>query len=483
MSQTIQRERNSLYETVAERVSGLIERGTFGAGSRIPSVRALSRQFEVSVTTVLEAYRLLEDRGLIEARPQSGYYVRLRPLRGISEPEIRFPERKPTCVNLGDSVKMVTADMHLPAAFPFGAAAPNSDLLPISRLNRALFSVVKEDPVKSVKYDQTAGLEELRIQIARRALESGCVISPEEIITTAGCQQAVSLCLQAVCRPGDTVAVESPTFYGFLQLIEKLGLRAVEVPTYPRNGICLDELAATLDRHPVRACLVITNYQNPLGGRMPDQKKEQLVQLLSVYDIPLIEDDIYGDLGHDQDRPKTAKAFDREGNVLLCASFSKTIAPGYRVGWTAPGRYRYEVERLKFVNTIASTSLPQMAIAEFLRNGGYDHHLRRVRKVYAWQSARMAEAVMELFPEGTKVTRPTGSFVLWAEMPEYVNSLKLYERARGAGITFAPGPIFSVRQQFLNCIRLNAAYWSERIEGALATIGQLAANMKDSGSA
>src|SRR5262249_26721309 len=182
-------------------------------------------------------------------------------------------------------------------------------------------------------------------------------------------------------------------------------------------------------RHPVKAVLLMSNFSNPIGCSMSDKKKESLAELLAEYDIPLIEDDIQGDLFHSGERPKVTKAFDRSGNVLLCSSFSKTIAPGYRIGWIVPGRHKAAVERAKFVSCVSTAVLPQLAIAEFLSNGGFDHHLRKIRRAYAQSVLQMADAVAHYFPEDTKVTRPNGGFVIWVEMPEEIDSLRLYSQA------------------------------------------------------
>ena len=211
---------------------------------------------------------------------------------------------------------------------------------------------------------------------------------------------------------------------------------------------------------------------------MPDQKKKQLVRLLAERAIPLIEDDLYGTLSHAPQRPKTAKAFDQEGLVLLCDSFTKTLAPGSRVGWTAPGRFKTLVEHLKFINTVGTPTLPQMAIAEFLANGGYDHHVRRLRRVYAEQVRLVTQAIAKYFPEGTKVTRPAGGYVLWVELAPQIRSLELFERAVAEKISIAPGPIFSAKQKFQNFIRLSCGTpWSEATDQALLKLGQLIARM------
>jgi DNA-binding transcriptional MocR family regulator len=279
-----------------------------------------------------------------------------------------------------------------------------------------------------------------------------------------------------VAKPGDTIAVESPVFYGFLQILESLGMKALEIPTHPRDGISLDALEVAIRTHSIKACLLIPSFSNPLGSCMPEANRRQLVEMLTRVQIPLIEDDAFGELYFGDHRPKPAKAFDTEGIVLLCSSFSKDLAPGYRVGWTAPGRFKRQVELLKHSSTIANPTLPQLAIAEFLQNGGYDHHLRQLRKASAAQVQRVSQAIAQFFPKGTKVTRPTGGFLLWVELPQSVDSLQLYRQALQQKISIVPGPIFSTTQQYQHCIRLNCGYpWSSRIEQSLAVLGHLAA--------
>ncbi|MEW6187963.1 MAG: PLP-dependent aminotransferase family protein [Thermodesulfobacteriota bacterium] len=478
-SNQVKNKETSLYEKVSGEVTRLIEQGTFRPGDRLPSVRALSRQRRISITTVLEAYRLLEDRQRIEARPQSGYYVR-RPVNPVlPEPKAAIQvEKNPAVVTTDELVKRVLRDSRNPDIVPLGAAVPNPENLPVEKLSRILASVVRQGGKKSISYEMVEGLEALRIQIARRLLNTGCSTHPKELVITSGCQEAVTLSLMAVCRPGDTIAIETPTYYNHLQTLEILRLQAVEIPTHPVLGIDLDALEGVIKKHKIRACLLIPNFSNPLGSLMPDDKKKTLAALLGRHDLPLIEDDIYGELSFSKDRPRTVKAYDHKGLVLSCSSFSKTLAPGYRVGWVAPGRYQAEVERLKSVCTIATATAPQMAIAEFLKNGGYDHHLRKIRRIYMRQIWLMTQAIGKFFPPGTRVTRPEGGFVLWVEMPEYVEARRLYQAAQKAGISIAPGPIFSIRPNYRNHIRLNAAFWSDRIEKAIATLGGLAERMK-----
>jgi DNA-binding transcriptional MocR family regulator len=473
--------KRALYQEIAARIGRLIEEGTFRPGEKIPSVRGLMRQMGVSLATVLAAYALLENQGLIEARPQSGHYVRSRvPTTTVpSRAEFASAPVVPTPLSIGSICTMLMGDPRNKDFVPLGAAVPNPELLPVDKLTRALKAAVGRQKLQSVSYDLLPGHKGLRVQIARRAMTAGCLLSPEDIVTTHGGTEAVNLCLRAVCSPGDVVAVESPTFYGFLQIIESLGLVALEIPTHPDRGISLDALAYAMEHNNISACLLVSNFSNPLGCTIPEENKRALVELLAGHEIPLIEDDIYGDLCFDEERPIVAKAFDKRGLVLLCSSFSKTIAPGYRVGWVAAGRFQSQVERLKVLSNLSTSTPTQLAIAEFLSNGGYDHHLRKMRKAYRRQTGAMAGTVVRNFPPGTRVTRPSGGYVLWVELPERVDSLKLYEDAIKSGITIAPGPIFSAKRKFRNFVRLNAGFWSEKIEGAVVKLGRLAGSAEN----
>jgi DNA-binding transcriptional MocR family regulator len=464
-----------LYEQVADKVARLIQQGTLQTGDRIPSVRQLRDQLGVSVTTVLEAYRLLESEGLVEARPQSGYYVRAQQQNLPPEPSISAPDAIATPVGVGSLVSEILAAARNPEMVPLGGSVNSPALLPTLKLNRVLAKIARHADVSSNVYDLPPGNEHVRRRIARRSLTWGGSLTAEEIVTTCGCMESLNLCLKAVTRPGDVIVVESPVFYGFLQILESLGMKALEIPTHPRDGVSLKALETAIHTHPVKACLLTPNFSNPLGSCMPEENKRQLVEMLTQAQIPLIEDDVSGDLYFGSSRPKPAKAFDREGMVLLCSSFSKVLAPGYRLGWAAAGKFQSQVERLKYANTLSNPVLLQLAIAEFLQSGSYDHHLRQLRQTYEFQVQRMSQAVSQFFPQGTKITRPQGGFLLWVELPETVDSLKLYRQSIQQNISIVPGPIFSTTQKYQNCIRLNCGYpWSWEIEQAVSVLGQMA---------
>jgi DNA-binding transcriptional MocR family regulator len=468
----------TLYQDVADKVTRLIDSGTLRPGQKIPSVRKLSQQFRVSVSTVLQAYRLLEDKGRIEAKPQSGYYVRARFWQKSAEPEISRLPMQTTEVTIAEMATRVLREGMRTDCVPLGAALQGPEMLPVRQLNRIAAAIGRRSPHAGGAYDVPPGCEMLRVQIARRAIDAGCAISPDDIITTSGAMEALAISLQAVAKPGDAIAIESPTFYGILQLLDVLGMRAVEIPTDPRTGVCCDALRQALDTNKVAACLFVNNFNNPMGSVVPDDCKRKLVKTLAARGIPLIEDDIYGELYFGDERPKVAKAFDEHGLVLTCSSFSKTLAPGYRVGWVVPGRFKAAVERVKLYTNIATATIPQMAIAEFLATGGYDHHLRRLRKAFQDQIERMSDAICEHFPEGTKMTRPAGGFVLWVELDERVDALKLHDLALAERVAIAPGPIFSASGKYRNCMRINCQHpWSERYERGIETLGRIVREM------
>ncbi|HEX9091371.1 MAG TPA: PLP-dependent aminotransferase family protein, partial [Anaerolineales bacterium] len=405
-----------LYEQVADELAGLIRQGTFRPGERIPSVRQLSRQRKISITTVLQAYMELENQGLIETRPQSGYYVQAKVSALLPEPEMSRPQPDPTLVSVRELVMMVLKDSTNPNLIQLGAAIPNTELVIPTKLNRIMASLPRQVEKEYNYYDIPPGNEALRIQIAQRAVGIGCNLTHADIVTTSGCLEAFTLSLRAVCQPGDTVAIESPMYFGVLQVLESLKLRALEIPTHPHDGISISALRFAIEHNSIQACLVLSNFNNPLGSCIPDENKQALVELLANHDIPLIEGDVCGELYFSGTRPGVCKAYDRKGLVLLCSSFSKDLVPGYRVGWVAPGRFRSTIEWLKYTTNVATATLPQVAIAQFLASGGYDHHLRSIRRLYAGFVSQLSQAVMRYFPDGTRVTRPNGGIVLWVQL-------------------------------------------------------------------
>lgn len=472
--------RQTRYEAVAADIVRSIEAGTLRPGDRLPSVRQASAARRVSASTIFQAYYLLEAKGYIQARDRSGYYVTLR-RRTPPEPDTTRPDGIPGPVDIAGLVFDVLGAMRDPRTIPFGSAFPAPTLFPMVKLASALKTGLRRmDPWSSVS-DMFTGNPDLRRQIAVRYLIDGMDVQADDLVITNGALEALQLALTAVTRPGDTVLIESPAFYATLQSLERMKLHAVEVPTSPRTGIDLQALAQAIERYRPRACWIMSNFQNPTGSLMPDAAKRELAALLARHDIPLIEDDVYGELYFGRARPLPVKACDRDGRVLHCGSFSKCLAPGYRVGWIAPGRYAREVQRQKLMTTLASPSPNQLALAEYLDHGGYDRHLRQLRVTLARQQEAMLAALARYFPEGTRVSRPQGGYFLWVQLPPGGDALAVYRAALERHISVAPGPIFSPRGGYGDCLRLNYGHpWDTRLEDAMRQLGDIVAAQADS---
>jgi DNA-binding transcriptional MocR family regulator len=464
------------YLALANALEIQVRANVFRPGDRLPSVRSLCRDHRLSLETVLHSLRVLEDRGLVEARPRSGFYIKLRhrlpepltqPLRLEASP-VEVSKLRYQAFSIGRSKEVI----------PLSVAVPSSEILPTAKLGRMISAIARSASAEVVNYAEPAGHHKLRQQLARRSSDWGCLMKPEDFIVTNGTAEAIALALRTVCPPNSAVLVESPTYYGILEMIENLGLRVVELPTDPQTGVSPDDIERSIQSVPkIGACLLVTNYSNPLGCTMSVEKKKNLVSILAKYQVPLIEDDIYGDLCPPGDRrPVTSKAFDTENLVLLCSSISKTLAPGLRVGWIAPGRFRDQVLQLKTNQTLACPTITQLAIAEFLEHGSYDAHLRKIRRFFSNQLQLFSSAIAQYFPSPIRVSRPQGGFVLWIEFEAKLDTTKLAARALNRHqIAIAPGCIFSANgRNFRNCMRISCGHpYSDRMEQAIRTLAAL----------
>jgi len=475
---TLPQKEGHLYQALAQELAGAIQAGTLKRGDRLPSTRRLSARYGVSMATAVQAFRELENRRLIEARPRSGFFVSRSPPR-VAEPALSRPPASARYVVTPTLLQEYVEALATPGMIRLGAVLPPPEWFPATRLARLASTIGRRKPELMVTYALSRGAEELRGVIARRALEMGCRLQASDIVVTDGCVEALNLCLRAVARPGDTVALESPTYFSLLHILETLGMKVLEIPTHPKTGISLDALdLATSKAGAVKALMLMPTYSNPLGSVMPDDSKARLVALCEERGVALIEDDVYGDTFFGDARPFPAKAWDRRGSVLYCSSFSKTLAPGLRVGWVAPGRYLEQLALIKRTTTVFTPLVPQLAIAEFITAGGYDHHLRRLRTALIDHARRVIDRVVQTFPPGCRVTHPTGGYVIWIELPGKVDAVEVFRRARAKGIIVAPGPLFTTSNRYPNFIRMSFSQpWSATIEDAIAAVGQLAGAM------
>ncbi len=463
------------FELLARELEQQIAAGVLRPGDRLPPVRQACATRGVSPSTVFQAYYLLESRGLVRAVPRSGYFVAAR-ADGVllAEPRSSEPQPGSQPVEINNLVYAILGSARARDIVPFGSAFLCPDLFPLERLRRALVSSTRRLEPWDMTDDLPPGNLRLKREIAKRYVRQGLAVATDEIVLTHGAMEALNLCLSAVARPGDAVVVESPTFYVALQALQRLGLHAIEVPTHVQEGIDLGRLAQVIDLYRPQACWLMTSFQNPLGGLMPEAKKRDLVALLARHDLPLIEDDVYSELYEGNAAPLPAKAYDRRGLVLHCSSFSKCLAPGYRVGWAAPGRWVRDVERLKVMTSLSGTIPVQAALAEYLQEGGYDNHLRNLRLALRAQRDSLFDAVNRHFPDGTRVARPSGGYFVWVELPAGVDALALHRAALAQRISIAPGPMFSARGEFQHHIRLTCGQsWDAALERSMRTLARL----------
>lgn len=460
------------YERLAAELRRRIETGLYDDGQRLPSIRSLSRDHSVSISTVLEAYRTLEDEGLATPRPKSGYFVRHRgaPSRVL---EISLPEQRPVDVAQWDDVVSLLSDIGTGEYSAISSASPDTTSPALRRLlggNRAArvstdMAVLQRGPL--------AGDPGLRSQIARLALDAGCSLTQDEIIVTTGCQEALACCVRALAREGDVVALDSPSFYGAIQTIRASGLKVIEIPTHPDTGISLEALELALEQWPIKVLQVTPTCNNPVGYTMPDVNKQRLISLANRFDLTIIEDDIYGDLAFGYPRPRALKAFDRDGRVLLCSGFSKTLAPGLRVGWVAPGRNYDRVAHLKYVSSGATPMAAQRAVASFVADGEYTRHVRKMRGLYRARRDAMIDLVRREFPDNVRHSCPHGGYLLWVELPEAIDCMLLNRRLAASDIKIAPGALFSASGKYRNCLRLNyATGLNSQVVEAVSAIGR-----------
>jgi len=475
------------YKQVANRILKLVRTGTLRPGERIPSVRKMSDQIDVSLMTVLQGYQILETKGIIESRPRSGYFVRPDHLWNLNR-TVHFREAKTVPLKLKPSKTCVSGTVDSlfdetgrPGVLSLGCGISDPEYFPSEELSLHMARAVRSHPLEINHYSVAPGDFDLRLQISKKLMDAGCTLDPDDIVITSGTTPGIILCLRTIAKPGDLVAVESPGYFGFYRALEYLGLRAVEVPTNPQTGLCLDFFEELLkSKNKIKALLLCANASNPTGATIPDENKKKLVELADRSLVPIIEDDTYGEISFKSKREKSLKAFSSD-NVLQVGGFSKILAPGYRIGWAIGGRYHEDLVKYHRMAYI-STALPsQKTIASFLAEGGMNRHLRRLRQAYSENIALFQREIVECFPEQTQISNPTGGHFLWIQMPNGFDSVELSRMTMEHGISICPGVVFSSQRHYKNYFRLNCALpWSKQIENAIHKIGELSSKILES---
>ncbi|ACU62244.1 aminotransferase-like domain-containing protein [Chitinophaga pinensis] len=468
-----------LYIEISNQLGELIKKQILQPGDRLPSVRNLCQEYGISMNTAKRIFLELEAQSLIESIPQSGYYVCRQPVRRLPLPDISNPSGKISNKEPEELISRVYANIGNTALTRFSVGVPANELLPLAKLNKELINATRNLADGGTAYETLQGNEKLRRAVAARSIYWGGNLQEVDLVTTAGGMNALSFCMMALAKAGDTIAIESPCYPGTLQLAKSLGLKVLELPTHPITGIEIAALKKVVTK--INLCLLVPNFNTPLGSYMPEENKQAIVHLLAEHKVPLIEDDIYGDLYFSGHRPSCCKAFDTEGMVLWCSSVSKTLAPGYRVGWVAPGKFKDKILKLKLVHAISAPAITQEAVANFLTSGHYENHLRQFRRILHSNYQHYTESIAAYFPEGTKTSRPQGGLSIWVEFDKGINTTELFELAMKQKISIAPGRMFSLQDQFENCMRLSIGLsWSEDLKRKLKLLGNLAKQIKAS---
>ena len=462
------------YLTLAKQLQQRIELGEIHPGTRIPSIRALSQQHNLSKNTVIRALSELEDQQLIEARPRQGFIV--------CPPQQTTTELAPRKVQLGATAFSVLGDANQPGKLALGSAYPDARWPTVSWYYQQQARTAKRWAQQAYKrqshYSTPPGDPELRRVLADYFNATTFSCNSEEIVITQGTQEAVSLCLHAVAEPGDIIAVESPCYYGTLQCIEALGLRVLELPSDPLNGTNINALENALKQWPIKAVLTNPSFNNPLGFSLSLQNRQRLIQLANQWDIAIIEDDVAGELSYNNQRPSPLKALDTQQRVLYCGSLSKTIDVDIRLGWVLPGRYYDPINYYKFVTSIACPALTQQSIAELLKGRRYRRHLKQITTAYAERCQHLTEDVYQHWPKETILIQPQGGILQWFELNKTVDSDQLFQSALKQGIGIAPGNLFCADQRFNHHIRLCFAHYTRTKEQlkAIVSLGEMIEN-------
>lgn len=462
-----------LYIQIANNLEHQIKHDLLRVGDKLPSLRTICNERGVSLSSAAQAYLELESRGLIESRPRSGYFVSFAHKYFREIPSTTQPKLTSSSEDQQEILTTIRANA-LRANVFLSSGVPALELLPVAKLNKAMIQAIRELPDHGLHYERDGNLR-LKQQIARRSLLWGGKLREEDIVTTAGCEDAISFCLLSITKRGDTIAVESPTYFGILQMARNIGLNVLELPTNPVSGIDLEALEKAMKKDKIKACILVSNFNNPLGSSMPDKNKKTAVRLAEKYNVPIIEDDLYGDLYFGDHRPVTCKSFDESGIVLWCGSFSKTLAAGYRVGWVAPGKFLEKVKRTKNYHSLACNNIAHEAIGNFLENERYEHHLRKLRQVLHRTTLQFQRMIGDYFPEETKVSRPLGGFHLWVELGKKTDTVQLYNKVIQHKISFTPGRMYTLGKQYNNCMRLSTGLvLNDKVDAALKLLGSLA---------
>lgn len=466
--------KSPLYINLANKIISMIDNGVYKTGDKLPSLRSLEKTHHVSVGTVLQAFNYLMDKDLIHSKERSGYFVKHQSIKKLAVPESLPISLSEQTVQIDKLLQKMHRKEDGRDFVSFANAMPDNRLLPFNGIKRAIQNTSRDLTASYLTLEQQNGNAALREQIAKRSFLWNGNLHPDQLLITNGANEALLCCLKAVTEPGDTVLVQDPCYYGIMQILECLDLRLATIPSHPETGIKFGDIKTITEKFQIKACLFVSNFNNPDGASIDKQTKMQLADFANNKQIPIIEDDLYGEIFFSGSRPDTIKTYDKNGWVMYCSSFTKTLVPGFRIGWCSPGRFIHEVSRIKWMHNGSTSNFSQQVVQQLLSSGTYDRHLHKYRLELHKNVLRTTKCIEQYFPEGTKISRPNGGLVLWIELPNFLNTLKLHDEAFNQGISYAPGELFSAKNDYDHYLRLNYCnIWEPKTENALRKLGQL----------
>lgn len=462
-----------LYQNIVDYFIDNIEKGSILPGEKLPSLRKISDQFDVSLSTAVEAYRKLELFGYVQVKDRSGYSARFpSQSEHVLKPSKKFRPKVCEIEHIDEIIELMDQTLDSETA-PFGVGVPAIDRFPNKMVNKYLVQTIKHYPDASSTYVFGAGLEDLRTEVAKWIRPWTGVVTASNIVITNGCLEAINLALAAECEAGDIVAIESPCYFGLLHAIHHHGLKALEVKTDPDQGIDPESLESLAKSKKIKALISTPNAQNPLGFSMSDERKKQILAICKKYGIRLIEDDLYGELSFEKKRPRSYKYFDKDGVVTHCTSFSKFLGPGLRIGWVIPAKETQKYIRQKLSLNLATHSLTQFAVANILRNENLLIYGQKLGEYYEKNLNIYANVLKKELGEKLSLSQPTGSYFLWARVQD-LDATHAFQKAKKLKISFTPGPLFSANRQYQNYLRINCAHeYNEKRHQQLISLAKL----------
>ncbi|BAV05398.1 DNA-binding transcriptional regulator, MocR family, contains an aminotransferase domain [Filimonas lacunae] len=466
--------REPAYIGLANKIAGMIDKGIYKAEDKLPSLRSLHKENGLSIGTVLQAFNHLADQGLITAYEKSGYFVNPHKAPKLPVPQPVAPSLSTRSVHIDQLLQKLARESTSRNFVSFAGALPDDRLLPFNGIKRAIQQTSRDISGDYLRMETRQGNALLRAEIAKRSFLWKGAIHADELIITNGATEAILCALQAVTKPGDTVLVQDPCYYGIMQILECLHLKIATIPSHPETGITIEDFTNACQQLAVKACILVSNYNNPDGAVISTDIKKQLAAYANTQQLPIIEDDLYGELFFTGSRPDTIKAYDTDGWVLYCSSFTKTLVPGFRIGWCAGGRFTYEITRIKSMHNGATSNFSQRVIQLLLSSGSYDRHLHQYRRALHHNLVKTTRIIEQHFPPGTRITSPTGGLVLWLELPDTIHTSQCQDIAFQHHITYTPGELFSSKGDYTQYLRISLGnFWEPRIEKALITLGGL----------